>query len=290
MKLSMIITILLMLVGIGLFSSSIAAQSGSRTPDSFEFKVILKNSLFNSSSKNSGIDSFKKIIEGQFGITVKEDRKEKSRVVSYMDTVNCDLRNNNYILRKRFTLKGGAPDSLKVTLKYRSDKSNKVRSKKFKARLSSNLIASKFEVDVVKGSSSQTQKKFSYSGSVELGKIKKFHQLKSLYPALNELGISDNKKLKKVNDFTAFESVMELGAIKIAGKKCEASFSFWYETRDQIDPFVSEFSYVCNKNTNKAQKLYQAILGLVDWVKDDSSTKTAIAYGDYCNKSNLESE
>jgi len=283
MKLSTTISTLLTLVGVGVFGSSIVAQAGSRAPDSFEFKVILKNPLFDSNSKNSRIDDFKKILEEQPGIVVKEDKKEKSRVVSYLDTVGCDLRNNNYILRKRFTLKGGVPDSLKVTLKYRSDTSDEVRSKKFKAKPSSDLTATKFEIDVVKGPSSQTRKKFSYSGSVELGKIKNIYQLKSLYPVISELGINDKRKLKKVNGFTAFESVVELGTIKIAGQKCEASFSFWYETREKTDPFVSEFSYVCNKYTSKAQKLYQAILGLEDWVKDGLSAKTAIAYGNYCN-------
>jgi len=283
MKLSTAIAALLMLVGAGIFGSSVAAQSRNLTPDAFEFKVMLKNSLFDSNSKNSGIDDFERILGEQPGIVVKEDKKEKSRVVSYLDTVDCDLRNNNYILRKRFTLKGGVPDSLKVTLKYRSDTSGEVRSKKFKAKPSSDLTASKFEVDVVKDSSSQTRKNFSYSGSVELGKIKNIYQLKSLYPVISELGINDKKKLKRVNGFTAFESIVELGTIKIAGQKCEAAFSFWYKTRGEARPLVSEFSYVCNKYTNKAQKLYQAILGLDGWVDDGLSTKAAIAYGNYCN-------
>jgi hypothetical protein len=50
-----------------------------------------------------------------------------------------------------------------------------------------------------------------------------------------------------------------------------------------MEPLVSEFSYVCDKYTEEAQELYEAILGLQEWVNDGLSTKTALAYSDYCS-------
>lgn len=270
-------------MGGGIFSSSIVAQSGSADPDTFEFKVMLNNAPFNSSDRDTGMDEFLKIIKNHSEIAATEDKKEKSRIVSYLDTKQCDLHSKNYILRKRFTLKNDVPDRLKITVKYRGSVPDEVGSKSFEAKPTSSLTESKYEADIVRGPSSQIQQKFSYSGSIKLGKIKKISDLLSLYPELIELEIDDNRKLKTVNDFFAFETVVEIGTISLADQKCEASFSFWYKTREKLIPIVSEFSYVCNKLNDEGRELYQTILAQESWVRRSSSTKTDTAYGDYCN-------
>ncbi|NOQ64190.1 MAG: hypothetical protein GQ582_06735 [Methyloprofundus sp.] len=284
MNLSTKVATLLIVIGGGVFSPFIVAQPSNLAPDTFEFKVMLNNLLFTSDARDAGIDGFIKIIKEQPGIVVDEDKKEKSRIVSYFDTKKCDLLKNNYILRKRFTLKNDVPDRLKITLKYRGAEPDEVGEKSFQAKPSSKLTKSKYEADIVRKSPFKTQKKFSYSGSIELGKMKKISDLLSLYPVLNELGIDDNKKLKTVNNFAAFETVVEIGVIKMGSQECEASFSFWYKNREKKHPIASEFSYVCNKLTDEGGELYQSILRQQNWVNANSSTKTAIAYGDYCNR------
>ena len=287
MKLYTIVATLLTFLGGGVISSSISAQPVSKTPDTYEFKVMLNNSLFTSDSRDTNIDNFMEIINKQPKIEVNKDKKEKSRIVSYLDTNKCGLKNNNYILRKRFTLKNDVPDRLKITLKYRSSTPIAIGGQSFQAKPSSELTASKYEADIVRNASSQTQKKFSYSGSVEMGKIKTMSDLLSLYPVLSALNISDNKKIKMVNKFVAFETVIEIGIIRISDQKCDTSFSFWYKDKEKKHLIASEFSYVCSKITDEGEKLYQAILqqklGQESWVNANPSTKTAIAYGDFCD-------
>lgn len=285
MKIStLLITLLAMTFSIVVSLSTVAqADSVKISPDAVEFKVILKNALFASGARDKGIEKFKAYINSQPETEVNEKKKEKSRIVSYLDTKKCDLFNNNYILRKRFELKNGIPDRLKLTLKYRGTDPELVGRKSFQATPSAELTKSKYEADIVAKSPSQTERKLSYSGSIELGKIKRISDLLTLYPVINELGIDEDRKLKTVRDFTAFETKVKLGNIEIAGQKCKASFTFWYESREKTHPIVSEFSYVCSQFTDEAQKLYMAIIGQRDWVEDNSTTKTAIAYGNYCN-------
>ena len=283
----MTVTTVLVLIGMGFFQPSKADQTDNRTPKTYEFKVMLKNSQF--TSRNSGIKDFKKAIIQKLKVIFNKDENEKSRIVTYLDTKNCHLKNNNFILRKRFTLKNNVPDRLKVTLKFRGTDIDIVSKKTFEAKPSSNLTQSKFEADIVKDSSlpSMIQYKFSHSANIELGKFKNISQLMSLYPVLGELetdGDPKNIKLKPVNKFAAFETLVELGTVTVAEQECDASFSFWYKTREKSYPIVAEFSYVCEKNTDEAHQLYRTILGLDDWVRVKAKTKTAIAYGESCGK------
>ena len=58
MKLSKIKASLIISMGGGVFSASVAAQAASANPDSFEFKVMLDSAPFNSSDRETGIDNF----------------------------------------------------------------------------------------------------------------------------------------------------------------------------------------------------------------------------------------
>jgi len=122
-----------------------------------------------------------------------------------------------------------------------------------------------------------------------LGEIGNVAPLMTLYPVLQVLEtageprMSDQKiKLKKVNSFVAFETVIEVGTPQMLEGACDASFSFWYRACEESMPVVSEFSYVCAAESNSARRLHQALLGLHDWLGPNATTKTAIAYGDFC--------
>ena len=289
MKLLTTRSIGLFLIGMGLFQHSFAQQTNKNIPDSHEFKVMLKNERF--ISMNEGIKGLEKaIVEKSAGSKVVFDieKKPKFRIVTYLDTKKCHLKNNDFILRKRFTLKGGVPDRIKVTLKFRGSDVDTVGEKVFIAQPSEDLTKSKFEVDIVKGASSPAYK-FSRSASIEVGKFNKISGLMAIYPVLKELESSGHPKIKKpevklkrVNKFTAFETVVDVGAIKIAEGKCDASFSFWYKTKEKSKPIAAEFSYVCKKESDEANQLFQTILGLSEWGSSNSTTKTAIAYDDFC--------
>ena len=284
------ISITLFLVGMGVFHPTMALQPNN-VPDTYEFKVLLKNKQFE--SIDEGIKGLQKAIaENPAGskVVFNVESEPEFRIVTYLDTKKCHLKNNGFILRKRFTLKKDVPDRIKVTLKFRGSDVDTVGQKTFIAQPSSVLTKSKYEVDVVKGPSSSTPaKKFTRSSSIELGKFKTISDLMTLYPVLKELETSGHPKiikpevkLKRVNKFTAFETVVDVGTIKIAEAKCDASFSFWYETKEKSKPVAAEFSYVCKKASAKANQLFQAILGLSDWISSKPKTKTAIAYGDFC--------
>jgi len=285
------IAIGLFLIGMGLFHPALALLPNN-VPNTYEYKVILKNNRF--ISIEEGIQGFQKAIAKKSAgskVVFNLENKPKYRIVTYLDTKKCHLKNNGFILRKRFTLReDGVPKRLKVTLKFRGDDVETVREKTVIAQLSSALTKSKFEVDVVKDPSSSTPaKKFSRSSSIELGKFKTISDLMTLYPVLKQLETSGHPKIKKpevrlkrVNKFTAFETVIDVGTLKLAESKCDASFSFWYETREKSKPVAAEFSYVCKKEYTEAKQLFQTILGLSEWVSLKPKTKTAIAYGDFC--------
>ncbi len=283
--------IALFLIGIGLFQPSIAQQTNNNVPESHEFKVMLKNERF--ISIDEGIRGFEKAIAEkptESKVVFDLEGKRKSRIVTYLDTKKCHLKNNGFILRKRFILKDGVPDRMKVTLKLRGSDIDTVSQKTIVAQSSSALAKPKFEVDVVKEPSSSTPAhKFSRSASIELGKYKKISDLFTLYPVLKELETRGHPKIKKpemklrrVNDFTAFETVVEVGSIKIAEANCNASFSFWYKTEEKTKSLAAEFSYVCKKESDEANQLFQTIIGLSEWISLNPKTKTAIAYGDFC--------
>ena len=290
MKLLTTRSIGLFLIGVGLFQPTIAQQTNNNVPDRYEFKVMLKNERF--ISTDEGIKGLQKAIADKTSgskVIFNVENEPKLRIVTYLDTKKCHLKNNDFILRKRFTLtEDGVPDRMKVTLKFRGSDVDTVGQKVLIAQPSTYLTKSKFEVDVVKGPSSSTPAyKFSRSASIELGKFKKISDLMALYPVLKELETSGHPKIKKtevklkrVNKFTAFETVVEVGSIKIAEAKCDASFSFWYKTKEKSKPIAAEFSYVCKKESDEANQLFQTILGLSEWVSLNPKTKTAIAYGD----------
>lgn len=287
----------LILIGMGLIQPTMAQQTNNKVPEGYEFKVLLKNEHFIPVEK--GIKGLEKAIAEkptEAKVVFDPEGKRKSRIVSYHDTEKCHLKNNGYIFRKRFTLKNGVPERMKVTLKFRGGDIDTVGQKPFIVQSSSALDEPKFEVDVVKESSSSIPiHKFSRSASIKLGKYKTISDLMALYPVLKELESSGHPKIKKpemklerVNKgFTAFETVVEVGSVKISEENCNASFSFWYKTKEKTKLIAAEFSYLCEKESDEAIQLFKTILGLSEWVNSNPkyNTKTKIAYGSFCEKS-----
>ena len=289
MKLSITLFVLSSLLGLSFLQSSVAHE----IPDSYEFKVILKNSQFFSVkdgikilSVKDGIKNFQKVLRQKKNVVFKGERKDKSRVISFLDTKKCHLKKNGYILRKRFTMKDDIPVDLKITLKYRGSEFDVVRKNKFAANTTL-LVDSKFELDLVK------DEVFSRSVNVELGKFEDISDLISLYPIIKNLE-KDGKpkinevteKLEQVHEFNIFETKVDLGKIKFTDKKkCEASFTFWYKDLEKKELMVSEFSYVCKKDLPQSKDLHQTILGLSEWVEAKPITKTETAYGRYSKDS-----
>ena len=160
-------------------------------------------------------------------------------------------------------MKNGVPERLKVTLKRRGGDAADMVGLAFTAQATPALTDEKYEVDVVQVSSStELVHKYSRSANVELGKFKKIADLMDLYPVLKQLQHNGHPKIKKtdmklrqVNGFTAFETVVDVGSITIAGDTCDASFSFWYKTKQKTQPMVAEFSYVCEKQSDQATEL-----------------------------------
>ena len=283
----------LFLAGLIFCQSTLARDTLQRTPEQYEFKVMLAPAGFTSIEK--GITGFQQAISDvatELDVSfTKEESKHKNRVVTYLDTKACHLKRNNFILRKRFKFKDDIPVELKLTLKFRDNAIGVVSQTPFVAQPSSALTRSKFEADVVRNpsSSSLPQTKYSRSSSIELGELDSISQLLTLYPVLQVLETDGeprlddpDMKLERVNQFAAFETKIPIGTLQFGDAACNASFSFWYATPGKFTPVAAEFSYDCETESNAARRFHQALLGLQDWVSPIATTKTSIAYGDAC--------
>lgn len=268
--------------GVALIESPGQAKTDSPEPEKYEFKIMLQNSPFTRVERHEAIGQFIDFINTTPGVTLEEKTKEKKRITSYIDTENCDLLKNNYILRKRFDLKNNLPYNLAITLKFRDVDRTTAASKAYQAHPSKRMRKSKYEADITINASSERRMNHSYSASIELGKIKTISDLEKLYPVIKQAEISKSKSLIKVNGFTAFETAIELGTIKIMNQKCKASINFWHKTRDEKQLMLSEFSYKCKQFSADAKRLHSAIAKNPDWAARAATLKTSFAYGDFC--------
>jgi hypothetical protein len=174
----------------------------------------------------------------------------------------------------------------KVMLKYRSGD----RYLSAIQPIPNSKVKSKFEEDITPPFIS----KFSKSCSIELlekPKLKTVADIVELFPKLEELGISQESSVKKVNGFTAYEVVNEAGQIQF-GKEEKASvevcFSFWYLfERAEGFPLIGEFSFNYDADNNEnfpievikgANQFFVALQKQVGWLDFNNTTKTAYAY------------
>ena len=259
-------------------------KTHNKEPDGYEFKTILRNHQFSRDKEQEAIGQFSDFINKIPGISMEQITKKRERIISYIDTKDCDLLQNKYILRKRFNLHNKLPHSLAITLKFRGIDPSEASQKTYHANPYEAMTKTKYESDILINESSKIQKNYSYSGSIEMGKIKRISDLERLYPILKQVGIKKSKKLVNVNNFTALETNIELGTIKIEEQKCKASLNFWRDTSSKSQLLLSEFSFKCKNHSDNAERLQSTIAMNQKWSNQLATLKTSFAYGNFCKK------
>ena len=258
------------------------AKPSKDKPAQYEFKVSLINSRFIAEERQDSIQAFVDYINKMPNVKIRSKFKQKDRTVSYIDTDDCDLLNNNYILRKRFDLLNDLPRNLVVTLKYRDVDPLVVGKKIYRAQFSDRLVKNKYESDILIMPSLESRENYSYSASIGLGKEKTLADLQALYPVLGSIDSAKSKKLKNVNGFTALEHAIELGTIKLRKNKCKAFLNFWYDAYDRNKLLLSEFSFRCGMIDGDVQAFHATIASSQDWANQSPILKTEFAYGQFC--------
>ena len=187
---------------------------------------------------NTVSNLIRRLVEEQGGV-FKEDSKDKKRKVWYIDTKRHDIKDNNFLLRIReekvdeyiITLKNRHPDRYLAALYDLSEPLSK-----------DNVILDefKFEEDIMP----KFVSKFSASADLQTNEKPKFdtyQDILSLYPHLNDLGISSAEKLVKVNEFEVKEVSYDVGKIKFGddNDRAKVQLSLWYLSSKS--PIIVEF-------------------------------------------------
>jgi hypothetical protein len=266
-------------------TASAANTSLSETPDSYEFKLLLKNSEF-SADRDAAIDAFLKRVKTQaeaHGLSVSwkdpAKHKIKQREIRYLDSGAHTLNKSSdkLIFRTRTEMKKSCqaaeldtctPKKAKVTLKQRfGDGVDQplLDLTPDAGKISSSLAAEvgskrKFERDyswtVDDAGEKVVLRKHSLSFSVTLEDLSSgtsihsyetFADLMALYPKVPWANTAVTATEALVPTCKIASTVIKkVGKVNLDdGNECDASFTFWRNQDDQT-VFASEFSYTCD--------------------------------------------
>ena len=277
----------------------------NRKVNSREYKVMLKHKKFKGDKDEllkqakEFWQTFSDAIADVVSETDDKFKKPEKQLVRFYDTKKEILNSNSYVFRERKDIDG---ENREMTLKFRhrdrylsqardmKDKDGKDKEQKFEEDIKPKTFVSLY----------------SFSNKTIIKKDKKLNKLNDpgrLFPDLpKRLGddYNDDKKIKIVNDFTAYQIVLKGPHFTIANKECKCALIFWYDKKPNGKPVVAEFSFKYKDNNDKsesekfsselAQKAFDVFQilhedkNLGKWVDLKGTTKTAFAY-EYSGKS-----
>ncbi|MEM9273992.1 MAG: hypothetical protein AAGA80_13635 [Cyanobacteria bacterium P01_F01_bin.143] len=274
----------------------------NRKVNSREYKVMLKHKKFKG-DKDELLKQAKKFwqtfsdeIADIASETDDKFKKPEKQLVRFYDTKKEILNSNSYVFRERKDING---DNREITLKFRhrdrylsqardmKDKDGKDEEQKFEEDIKPPIFVSLY----------------SFSNKTIIKKDKKLNKLNDpgrLFPDLpKRLGdaYDGDKKIKIVNDFTAYQIVLKGPSFTIDKQLCKCALIFWYDKKPNGKPVVAEFSFKYkdkseseNFSSEVAQKAFDVFKilhedkNLDKWVDLEGTTKTAFAY-EYSGKS-----
>ena len=260
-----------------------------------EYKVMLKKERFVGSQADlidkAGLfwkafeDSIQDIVIDTDGTL---DEVEKQRTVRFYDSVDCRLRENNYVFRERVDLSTGKRE---VTLKFRHPDRYISQDRDMAADDKANG-KTKFEEDI----KLPFIKLYSFSTKQPISADKILNKLNDpgdLYPDLKKRlkSFQENEPIGIVADFTARELVITGADFQIEESpkvEAECALIAWYDKGGREDkPVVVEFSFKYENEQEEydgesAQKAYDVFCKLeamlTEWIDSEGPTKTAYVY------------
>jgi hypothetical protein len=294
-----------------------AETSLSKTPQSYEFKVLLNNSNFVTdryTAMNEFMCRLKANAKRHDASVVWKEPDTKQREVRYLDTSDKAMRKHDLIFRTRIQMKKSCQSTdlancdikdTKVTLKQRfgdgvdkqvfdmtpdKSKATAFNGQKMKS-------TEKFEQDdgwksdckggktvIRKRSQSSSVKSKDVDGREQVRRYTTLGDVKALYPEVpwSTLGVSLTAAL--VPTCSIGSTVVKVGTIVFdTGNSCDASFTFWRNQDDQTS-LASEFSFSCDNSggvfgavNDRVEAVFKELIE-DPFVNIKPSTKTVIAY------------
>jgi hypothetical protein len=259
-----------------------------------EYKMMLKASKFNGGADElneaatalwQGVASV--ILPNTIAVSGTDDIARRRRQVSFYDTADHWLRQNDYVVRERRDVDS---QERQLTLKFRHPDRfySQDRVMEPADKFTKDL---KFEEDI----KPSFQSLYSYSSNVVLKEkmtIEKLEQVGEYYPGLEKAvkTFPREAKLTSVGDFTAFENVIKGTSFQIRKDPellATCSLTLWYTDEADEKPLIAEFSfkYVDDKEDYSGKAAHRAYLSylamqeqLKSWIDSQSMTKTAYVY------------
>ncbi|NOQ13847.1 MAG: hypothetical protein GQ583_05105 [Methyloprofundus sp.] len=216
------------------------------------------------------------------------DKVEKQRTISFYDSADCYLRENNYVFRERVDL---ITEKREVTLKFRHPDRYISQDRDMSAADTENA-KTKFEEDI----KPPFLKLYSFSTKQPIpdGKvINKMNDPGELFPDLKTRlkSYQEDMLIDKVGDFIAKEMVIEGADFQIGNNpkvEAECALVAWYDDNsdEPNNPIVVEFSFKYGDDdenfdgevAQRAYDVFECLQGMAEWVELEGTTKTAYVY------------
>jgi hypothetical protein len=217
---------------------------------------------------------------------------DKERTVHFLDVPgSCALRRSGWAFRSRVE-----DDEREVTLKFRS--------------LDRYLAA---DADVTPSDDSDSKTKLEedikppytsvFSRSTKLpvpfdATFATLQDVAQVFPSVSDLDLDMATPLEVVSDLHVYERVYGELEIDLGKLDAEMGITLWYASADDAEPAVAELSFKYKsktedfqtKSVRRAKQLFDQLQAL-PWVAENSTTKTAFAYGydpSFCGESTVE--
>jgi hypothetical protein len=262
-------------------------MSAASPLDSKEFKMLLDPQKFTHLKKGKE-KLWDKVEEAadEAGVEVKKAKKDHVRTqdIIFLDTEDHALNSQGYILRYRDVHGSSKADNL--TLKFRD--SDPERVAKVNVDAAPGVKAKpKFELDETFQDGETAV--YSKSTKVRLPHLPEatVDKLTGVFPALADLGLSPDTRLKEMHGGSILEERHLLGDVKIGEQESAPAFlTLWYDDAHGETPVIAEFSFAHGVH-DQASGVDEASEDLMRNLRDNApkwlshgSTKTNFAYSE----------
>lgn len=257
-----------------------------------EYKILLKAERFDSSARFTEFGRHVEAVAKHCEVKYHELPPDPHiREVHFFDTVDYDMYNSSFILRKRHRIQDGFPVDEELAFKFRhTDRELAASINVSASRDLSSRIKFKEEIlldpDNVGGFRSIFSHNF-VAMNTNVAPGGRFADLIAVFGVLEKTGVPPEAEVRVVNDAHVAESSVDLAELDFGnGFRGKANVAVWRQVGN-LDPLVGEFAYQCKfkhyedispKAMKKSEKFYSELQHrLKDWI-ERGTTKTALIY------------
>lgn len=219
-------------------------------------KIILKPDRFTSVASFHEFGNFVLRTAEDLGIDFSRDavagQKPRIREIIFLDTPDCRLYNNAFILRRRITFEDGFPvGEPEIVFKFRHPDMQKAAELDIRPNIAGRYKI-KFKAEALPLRDEIGGFRLLYSHNVQFGLTQVYEgdrtsmaTLSRVFPALATLKRSDAEKVELVSRQFVEEVLQDIGVLDFGkGVTAAANVALW-RTRGEQMPLIGEFSFQC---------------------------------------------